>query len=106
MKISRHAQERIAERLGIEGTKQQRKLVEKVQQRGATAQNSEIPKPLVGMIRRKKSHYLDKSVYFRIYKECIFLFSKRTRTLITVMTIDDPSLKRMCGEIQKRSKWA
>ena len=90
MKITRHAQQRMEERLNV---------------KGATAVNSEIPKPLVGMIKRKSSHYLDKSVYFRIYNKSVYLFSKRTKALITVLTIDCPELQRMCGEIQKRSKW-
>lgn len=106
MKISNHAQKRIEERLDIRGTKAQRKLVEKVMQKGATMSNADIPKPLVGMIKRKSSHYLDKSVYFRIYNSSIYLFSRRTKVLITVMTIDDSSLKAMCGEIKKYSKWS
>lgn len=94
MKITRHAQQRMEERLNV-----------KVMLKGATAINSEIPKPLVGMIKRKSSHYLDKSVYFRIYNKSVYLFSKRTKALITVLTIDCPELQRMCGEIRKRSKW-
>ena len=90
LKITRHAQQRMEERLNV---------------KGATAVNSEIPKHLVGMIKRKSSHYLDKSVYFRIYNKSVYLFSKRTKALITVLTIDCPELQRMCGEIQKRSKW-
>ena len=90
MKITRHAQQRMEERLNV---------------KGANTVNSVIPKPLVGMIKRKSSHYLDKSVYFRIYNKSVYLFSKRTKALITVLTIDCPELQRMCGEIQKRSKW-
>lgn len=105
MKITRHAQIRLEERLKLKGAKAQRKHIEKVMQKGATAKNAEIPKPLVGMIKRKSSHYLDKSVYFRIYNKSVYLFSNRTKALITVMTIDCPELQRMCGEIVKRSKW-
>ena len=105
MKITRHAQQRMEERLNVKGAKAQRKHIEKVMLKGATAINSEIPKPLVGMIKRKSSHYLDKSVYFRIYNKSVYLFSKRTKALITVLTIDCTELKRMCGEIRKRSKW-
>lgn len=106
MKITKHAQQRMEERLKISGTKAQRKHLDKVMKKGATGANSEIPKPLVGMIKRKSSHYLDKSVYFRIYNKNVYLFSKRTRCLITVLTIDCPHLQKMCGEIVKRSKWA
>ena len=77
MKITRHAQQRMEERLNVKGAKAQRKHIEKVMLKGATAINSEIPKPLVGMIKRKSSHYLDKSVYFRIYNKSVYLFSKR-----------------------------
>lgn len=106
MKITKHAQQRIEERLNVKGAKAQKKLVDKVVQKGATSANSEIPKPLVGMIKRKSSHYLDKSVYFRIYNYNVYLFSKRTKALITVLTIDCPHLQKMCGEIKKYSKWA
>lgn len=105
MKITRHAQQRMEERLNVKGAKAQKKLLDKVLQKGATAVNSEIPKPLVGMIKRKSSHYLDKSVYFRIYNSNVFLFSKRTKALITVLTIDEPGLQRMCKEITKNSRW-
>lgn len=106
MKISRHAEQRMVERLGVPRGKAQRQLIEKVQSKGATMHNAELPKPLAGFIKRKSSHYLDKSVYHRIYQENIFLFSKRTRTVITVLTLDkEPGLKKMCGEIKKNSKW-
>ena len=43
MKITRHAQQRMEERLNVKGAKAQRKHLEKVMAKGATAVNSEIP---------------------------------------------------------------
>lgn len=105
MVISRHAKERIEERLKIKGNKQQKAIAQKAQAKGASKYNAEIPKPLIGYINRKSAAYLNKAKNVRIYNECIWLFSKNG-TLITVLTLDnEPGLKRMCKEIKKHSKY-
>lgn len=105
MIISRHAKERMEQRLNIKGTKQQKAIALKAQSKGASKYNAEIPKPLIGFINRKGANYLNKAKNVRIYNECIWLFSKNG-TLITVLTLDhEPGLKRMCKEIKKHSKY-
>lgn len=88
LKASVHAEQRIKERMNIEGKKQIKKTVKEAYHNGIFIKTHYIPKKTLKWIDKKVNSYFGRCSQWRIYKSHLFLFSK-SLTLVTVISIPE-----------------
>lgn len=86
LQSSKHAEERIKERMGLTDKRQIKELTKKAYHKGIFIKTHYIPKNTLKWVDKKVNNYFGRASQWRIYESQLFLFSK-TQTLITVIPI-------------------
>ena len=86
LQASRHAEERIKERMGISGKKQIKEVVQNSYKNGISFHKHYIPKDTLKWISYKVNDKYFGRCDYRIYRNCLFLYAKNL-TVVTVIEI-------------------
>lgn len=86
LQSSKHAENRIKERMGIVGKKQIKELVQNSYRKGTTFHKHYIPKATLTWVSYKVNDKYFGRCDWRIYQNFLFLYS-RSLTLVTVIEV-------------------
>lgn len=103
LKCSEHSKQRIKERLGITDKRQIKEVTRKAYHQGMCIKKHYIPRNLLKWIDYKVNKtYFGRCSQFRVYKNCLFLFSKNL-TLVTVLQV--PQHLQPRKSLEELARW-